>query len=115
MRGPDYLSILAFFMGYLHRIVVVAAVVATAMLAVFSVHLVLSGGDPRRAWAGFRGTMETFGAFMGRAIFTVLYFSIFIPFALIGRSKDPMRLRGPARWIARRTRDLTLADAQKQG
>lgn len=98
----------------LARMLGTAAVIAVILLAVFTLHLVRAGFDPRKAYAGFRGTMEAFGAFMGRLLLTVFFFTVVVPFALIARRQDPMRVHGPARWIPRKTRDLTLADARKQ-
>lgn len=100
-------------MGHLHHVAVVAAAIAVVLLAVFSVHLALAGGDVRRARDGFRRTMEAFGAFMGRTILTAAYFTFVAPFALVARTKNPMRVRGPARWLPRSTRDATLDDVRR--
>ena len=50
---------------------------------------------------------------MGRFLLTVFYFTLFVPFALVGRLKDPLRRRGPTGWLPRETRDRTLADHLK--
>lgn len=53
------------------------------------------------AWASFvRGwtrVATAIGDFQGRVILTLLYFTLLVPFALIAKLMDPLRLRkGPA-------------------
>lgn len=99
-------------LGSVLHVLKIAAAIAGVLVAVFTFHLFAAGGDVARAKKRWRESMEAFGAFMGRVILTVLYVAVF-PFGLVARSKDPMRLKGPARWIERRTRDLTLDDLRK--
>lgn len=99
-------------LGFVLHALKVAAAIAGVLVAVFAFHLFASGGDIARAKRRWRESTEAFGAFMGRVILTVVYVLVF-PFGLIARSKDPMRIRGPARWIERRTRDVTIDDLRK--
>lgn len=67
-----------------------------------------------RNWLRFGHFMS---AWVGRALLTLFYFSIFVPFALLVRSShDPLALKMRATsWHPRSTSDKTLKDAQRQG
>ena len=61
---------------------------------------------------------KRFGMWMGtqvaRIVFTVLYFSLLLPFAVIGRlTTDRLRRGAEPAWLVKMTRDMSLSDSRR--
>ncbi|MBK8026140.1 MAG: hypothetical protein IPK19_33330 [Chloroflexi bacterium] len=73
----------------------------------------------RLAWARFGIITGAIGDLQGRAVVTIFYWTIFVPFALVSRlTSDPLRIRGEAskpHWIERTPAGNTLEEAREQG
>jgi hypothetical protein len=72
----------------------------------------------RKLWVGWKRFGQMIGDFLARAVLTIFYFTIFMPFGLAVRLlSDPLAMKvygeTPA-WQKRETTDLTLEDAGKQ-
>jgi len=70
----------------------------------------------RKAWETWKRIGQFIGDLIGRLVLTVFYFTLFMPFALGVRFfGDPLAIRSPhrAKWLERRTQDLTLEDSRR--
>jgi hypothetical protein len=70
----------------------------------------------RKVWEGWKRFGQFMGDLIGRLVLTVFYFTLFMPFALVVRFLlDPLaiRPRSHAKWLERRTQDLTLEDSRR--
>ena len=70
----------------------------------------------RKVWKIWKRIGQFIGDQIGRVVLTVFYFTLFIPFALGVRFlSDPLAI-GPlsrAKWLERKTHDLTLDDSRR--
>ena len=70
----------------------------------------------RRGWEAWKRFGQFIGDAIARVVLTVFYFTLFMPFALGVRLwGDPLAIRPHlrAKWLERRTQDLTLDDARR--
>ena len=70
----------------------------------------------RKVWEGWKRFGQFMGDLIGRLVLTVFYFTLFMPFALVVRFLlDPLAIRplSHAKWLERRTQDLTLEDSRR--
>jgi len=70
----------------------------------------------RKGWQAWKRFGQFMGDLIGRLVLTVFYFTLFMPFALGMRLLgDPLALRprGLAKWLERKTQDLTLEDSRR--
>lgn len=70
----------------------------------------------RKAWQAWKRIGQFIGDQMGRLVLTVFYFSLFMPFALgVRLLADPLAIRphNRAKWLERKTQDLTLEDSRR--
>lgn len=73
----------------------------------------------RNLWQSWLHLARHIGNFQARALITLVYFVLIMPFGILARRfSDPLRLKRPqtdSAWLARETGDLTLDQAQRQG
>jgi hypothetical protein len=70
----------------------------------------------RKVWQTWKRIGQFIGDQVGRLVLTVFYFTLFMPFALGVRFfGDPLAIRplNRAKWLERRTHDLTLEDSRR--
>jgi len=70
----------------------------------------------KKAWQTWKRIGQFIGDQFGRLVLTLFYFTLFMPFALAVRFfMDPLALRprSRAKWLERRTQDLTLEDSRR--
>ena len=70
----------------------------------------------RKGWQVWKRFGQFMGDLIGRVVLTVFYFTLFMPFALGMRLfGDPLALRphDHAKWLERKTHDLTLEDSRR--
>lgn len=70
----------------------------------------------RKIWHAWKRFGQFLGDLLGRTVLTIFYFTLFVPFALIVRLfMDPLALRprSAAKWLERKTQDLTLEDSRR--
>lgn len=70
----------------------------------------------RKFWEAWKRFGQFIGDLVGRLVLTVFYFTIFVPFGLgVRLLGDPLalRLRGPGKWLDRKTHDLTLDGSRR--
>ena len=70
----------------------------------------------KKAWQAWKRVGQFIGDMVGRVFLTIFYFTLFVPFGLGVRFfGDPLALRpnNIAKWIERKTRDLTLDDTRR--
>lgn len=70
----------------------------------------------QRRWETWKRFGRFIGDFIGRVFLTVFYFTLAMPFGLGVRHRaDPLGIRPgkPAKWLERRTQDLTLKDTRR--
>jgi hypothetical protein len=70
----------------------------------------------RKAWQAWKRIGQFIGDAIGRVVLTVFYFTLFVPFALGVRIwGDPLLMRPlhRAKWLERKTQDLTLEDTRR--
>ena len=70
----------------------------------------------RKGWQAWKRIGQFIGDQIGRLVLTVFYFTLFMPFALVVRFLlDPLAIRplSRAKWLERRTQDLTLEDSRR--
>ena len=70
----------------------------------------------KKAWQAWKRVGQFIGDMVGRVFLTIFYFTLFVPFGLGVRFfGDPLALRpnNTAKWIERKTRDLTLDDTRR--
>ena len=67
-------------------------------------------------WQAWKRTAQFIGDQIARVILSLFYFTVFMPFALGLRIfGDPLALRSShnAKWVDRRTHDLTIDDSRR--
>ena len=70
----------------------------------------------RKVWEAWKRFGQFMGDVIGRVVLTVFYFTLFMPFALgVRLFADPLAIRSThrAKWLERRTHDLTLDDSRR--
>ena len=69
----------------------------------------------RKGWQAWKRIGQFIGDQIGRVVLTVFYFTLFMPFALGVRFlADPLAMRrSSAKWLERRTQDLTIEDSRR--
>ena len=70
----------------------------------------------RKGWQAWKRIGQFIGDLMGRLVLTVFYFTLFMPFGLGVRFfGDPLAIRphNRAKWLERKTQDLTLEDSRR--
>jgi hypothetical protein len=70
----------------------------------------------RKGWQAWKRIGQFIGDAIGRVVLTVFYFTLFMPFALGVRLwGDPLAMRPHhrAKWLERKTHDLTLEDTRR--
>jgi hypothetical protein len=70
----------------------------------------------RKLWQIWKRIGQFIGDQIGRVFLTVFYFTLFMPFGLGVRFfGDPLALRplSHAKWLERKTRDLTFEDSRR--
>lgn len=70
----------------------------------------------RKVWQAWKRFGQFIGDLIGRLVLTVFYFTLFMPFGLgLRLFGDPLTLRprGLAKWLERKTQDLTLEDSRR--
>ena len=70
----------------------------------------------RKVWQVWKRFGQFMGDLIGRLVLTVFYFTLFMPFGLGMRLLgDPLALRphGIAKWLERKTQDLTIEDSRR--
>ncbi|NOX61673.1 MAG: hypothetical protein GXP42_06975 [Chloroflexi bacterium] len=74
----------------------------------------------RQLWQSWLVQARHIGHFQARALITLVYFTLLLPFGLlVVLFSDPLLLRPRdqrvSAWLPRETRDRTLEDARRQG
>ena len=70
----------------------------------------------QKAWETWKRIGQFIGDQIGRVVLTLFYFTLFMPFALGVRFfADPLAIRplSQAKWLERKTQDLTLEDSRR--
>ena len=70
----------------------------------------------RKIWQAWKRIGQFIGDMLGRVVLTVVYFTLFMPFALGVRFfGDPLAMRPSShvKWVERTTHDLTLEDSRR--
>ena len=70
----------------------------------------------KKVWHAWKKIGQFIGDLLGRVVLTVFYFTLFMPFGLgVRLLGDPMAIRPNvrAKWLERRTHDLTLDDSRR--
>ena len=70
----------------------------------------------RKVWQAWKRFGQFMGDLIGRLVLTVFYFTLFMPFGLgVRLFGDPLAIRplGRAKWLERKTHDLTLEDSRR--
>ena len=70
----------------------------------------------RMIWAAWKRVAQLIGDVIGRAVLTLFYFTLFMPFGLAMRFLgDPLAIKPQncAGWRERITRDFTVKDARR--
>ncbi len=71
-----------------------------------------------KLWRGWKELAHYIGDFQSRLLLTFFYFTVALPFGLLGRFiVDPLKLRGKhaeSNWTKRETRDKDMAAARSQ-
>jgi hypothetical protein len=70
----------------------------------------------RKVWHAWKRFGQFIGDLIGRLVLTVFYFTLFMPFGLgVRLFSDPLALRpnSRAKWLERKTNDLTLEDSRR--
>ena len=70
----------------------------------------------RKVWEAWKRFGQFMGDIFGRLVLTIFYFTLFMPFALGVRFfGDPLAIRpsSHAKWLERKTHDLTLEDSRR--
>jgi hypothetical protein len=75
-------------------------------------------GHARAAWHAWKACAHDIGQFQSRALLTVFYFTVFVPFAMVTRLfGDPLRLRLDGRktdWSEWTAHDSSIEAARRQ-
>jgi hypothetical protein len=70
----------------------------------------------RKGWQAWKRFGQMLGDLVARLVLTVFYFTLFMPFGLgVRLFGDPMAMRRDlrAKWLERKTQDLTLEDSRR--
>ena len=70
----------------------------------------------RKVWQAWKRIGQFSGDAVVRVVLTVFYFTLFVPFGLGVRFfRDPLAIRplGPAKWLERKTEDVTIEDSRR--
>ena len=70
----------------------------------------------RKVWQAWKRFGQFMGDLIGRLVLTVFYFTLFMPFGLgVRLLGDPLAIRplSPAKWLERKTHDVTLEDSRR--
>ena len=70
----------------------------------------------RKGWQAWKRFGKFMGDLIGRLVLTVFYFTLFMPFGLgVRLLGDPLAIRplSRAKWLERKTQDLTLEDSRR--
>jgi len=70
----------------------------------------------KRLWSMWKTVGRLIGDIVGRIILTVFHFTIFVPFALITRLQDPLRLKQDqwlSFWADRQPSQPDIAEARR--
>jgi hypothetical protein len=70
----------------------------------------------RKVWEAWKRFGQFMGDLIGRLVLTIFYFTLFMPFGLgVRLFGDPLSLRSSssAKWVDRKTHDLTLEDSRR--
>jgi hypothetical protein len=70
----------------------------------------------QKAWETWKRVGQYIGDQIGRVVLTLFYFTIFMPFGLgVRLFADPLAIRplSRAKWLERKTHDLTLEDSRR--
>lgn len=71
----------------------------------------------RRAWTAWKELAGYIGEFQARLLLTVFYFTVAVPFGVLARVVDPLRLRTRGQrsaWVLRPPREENLSAARRQ-
>jgi hypothetical protein len=70
----------------------------------------------KNAWERWKILNEILGDYHARAITTLFYFTLFVPFALgVRLLADPLHIKGkPAQWLPKPPVPTSLEDARRQ-
>jgi hypothetical protein len=72
----------------------------------------------RTIWTTWKRIGQFMGDFIARAVLSLFYFTLFVPFGigvrLFGDPLDVKTRANPSGWLERATRDLVLDDARRQ-
>ena len=70
----------------------------------------------RKVWQVWKRFGQFMGDLIGRLVLTVFYFTVFMPFGLgVRLLGDPLAIRplSHAKWLERKTHDVTLEDSRR--
>ena len=70
----------------------------------------------RKVWQAWKRFGQFMGDLIGRLVLTVFYFTLFMPFGLgVRLFGDPLAIRplSRAKWLERKTHDVTLEDSRR--
>ena len=70
----------------------------------------------RKVWQVWKRFGQFMGDLIGRLVLTVFYFTLFMPFGLgVRLLGDPLAIRplSRAKWLERKTHDVTLEDSRR--
>ena len=70
----------------------------------------------RKVWQVWKRFGQFMGDLIGRVVLTVFYFTLFMPFGLgVRLLGDPLAIRplSRAKWLERKTHDVTLEDSRR--
>ena len=70
----------------------------------------------RKGWQAWKRFGQFMGDLIGRVVLTVFYFTVFMPFGLgVRLLGDPLAIRplSHAKWLERKTHDVTLEDSRR--
>jgi hypothetical protein len=70
----------------------------------------------KKAWQAWKRIGQIIGDQIGRVVLTLFYFTIFMPFGLgVRLFADPLAIRplSHAKWLERKTHDLTIEDSRR--
>ena len=70
----------------------------------------------RKVWQAWKRFGQFMGDLIGRLVLTIFYFTLFMPFGLgVRLLGDPLAIRplSRAKWLERKTHDVTLEDSRR--
>ena len=71
-----------------------------------------------KLWARWKRFGLLLGNAVGRVVLSVLYFTVFAPFAVVARLQDPLRLKqsaGDTFWVERKPTPTGMDEGQRMG